>query len=141
VHRVLRDVITEECTWRVLCEDLYKVCSYPIIFSLLPGSRLYSGSSPLLFYPLIFTVDTRSVRTCIPERLLHEESVCSHRLSVDSRSTSRSIQLLQEKAPSKRHVRVLVRPGRYGIPQAVTVHATRRTTRRNSPKPSYRTRA
>jgi hypothetical protein len=27
VNRVWRDVIAEEWTWRVLCEDLYKVCS------------------------------------------------------------------------------------------------------------------
>jgi hypothetical protein len=26
VNRVLRDVIAEDRTWRVLCEDLYKVC-------------------------------------------------------------------------------------------------------------------
>jgi hypothetical protein len=28
VNRVWRDVIAEDRTWRVLCEDLYKVCSY-----------------------------------------------------------------------------------------------------------------
>jgi hypothetical protein len=27
VNRVWRDIIAEERTWRVLCEDLYKVCS------------------------------------------------------------------------------------------------------------------
>jgi hypothetical protein len=38
VNRVWRDVIAEEWTWRVLCEDLYKVCSYSFIVSRLPGS-------------------------------------------------------------------------------------------------------
>jgi hypothetical protein len=28
VSRVWRDVINEDQTWRVLCEDLYKVCKY-----------------------------------------------------------------------------------------------------------------
>jgi hypothetical protein len=28
VNRVWRDVIAEEWTWRVLCEDLYKVCLF-----------------------------------------------------------------------------------------------------------------
>jgi hypothetical protein len=27
VNRVWRDIIAEEWTWRVICEDLYKVCS------------------------------------------------------------------------------------------------------------------
>jgi hypothetical protein len=34
VNRVWRDVIAEEWTWRVLCENLYKVRPYPFIFSL-----------------------------------------------------------------------------------------------------------
>jgi hypothetical protein len=32
VNRVWRDVITEEWTWRVLCEDLYKVCPCSFFF-------------------------------------------------------------------------------------------------------------
>jgi hypothetical protein len=28
VNRVWRDIIAEDQTWRVLCEDLYKVCSH-----------------------------------------------------------------------------------------------------------------
>jgi hypothetical protein len=42
VNRVWRDVIAEEWTWRVLCEDLYKVCSCSI-FVFFPFSRLTTG--------------------------------------------------------------------------------------------------
>jgi hypothetical protein len=95
VNRVWRDVIAEEWTWRVLCEDLYKVRSYPFLVSHLPGSsKLYSHSTPLSLYHLLLTVDTRSARTCILERLLHEESDCAHRLSIDSCSTSHCGQWL-----------------------------------------------
>jgi hypothetical protein len=34
VNRVWRDFIAEEWTWRVLCEDLYKVCFLHIVASL-----------------------------------------------------------------------------------------------------------
>jgi hypothetical protein len=33
VNRVWRDVISEEWTWRVLCEDLYKVRPHVILFA------------------------------------------------------------------------------------------------------------
>jgi hypothetical protein len=46
VNRVWRDVIAEERTWRVLCEDLYKVHSYYFAVSLLPANQLYSHPSP-----------------------------------------------------------------------------------------------
>jgi hypothetical protein len=47
VNCAWRDVIAEEWTWRVLCEDLYKVCSYSFIVSRLPGSSMLTCSSPL----------------------------------------------------------------------------------------------
>jgi hypothetical protein len=43
VNRVWRDVIAEEWTWRVLCEDLYKVCSYSFFVFFSPLMRLKMG--------------------------------------------------------------------------------------------------
>jgi hypothetical protein len=43
VNRVWRDVIAEEWTWRVLCEDLYKVCSSCSFFVSFPLLRLTTG--------------------------------------------------------------------------------------------------
>jgi hypothetical protein len=50
VNRVWRDVIAEEWTWRVLCEDLYKVrsCSFFVffLFSLLTKAFRRRARSP-----------------------------------------------------------------------------------------------
>jgi hypothetical protein len=43
VNRVWRDVIAEEWTWRVLCEDLYKVRSYSFLLVFFPFPRLTTG--------------------------------------------------------------------------------------------------
>jgi hypothetical protein len=150
VNRVWRDVIAEDRTWRVLCEDLYKVCSYlHCLFqysknrnsiqkqnlSETRASRAYRTNSccsslahPIRCVTFLFRQWTPEQATPVSWKHFYRKNpvVPTDYPSIHAALTELS-NGSEKKLRQDEKVRILVRPGLYDMPEAVTVHATRRT--------------
>lgn len=81
-NRFWHQLISSERTWRVLCEELYKVC----VLAIVRACILWPIAAPLTIFPFLLhyyksTVERRRRGASLRlERALPLESLCSHRL-------------------------------------------------------------
>jgi hypothetical protein len=118
-NRFWRDVVNKESTWRTLSEDLYKVC----FLSCGEQCRNKFTCALLTFYLFFHLILQWKQGDAVPEswRDFYRFNPC---VPVDYPSINSAFSMVRtQRMEQTRSIRVLLRPGKYYLREAITIQA------------------